>query len=156
MCPAQAEAAEPQASAVQDENDIIIQAGQEFNARHPWVVEQIREFATKGTPDHIHCSWLYGKTVVVANTVDYDLPMHVVYIGNKRLAIVDDPSKEMLDKLKRESFDAIALATNGRADPEHPRSKRVPGDERNHIEEALISLIDDNKTLFIDPDFRKR
>lgn len=154
MCPAQAEAAEPRAAMQQDENEIIVQEGREFSARHPWVVEQIKEFASKGTSDRIHCSWLSGKTVVVARTNDDDIPMHVVHIGNKRLAIVDDPTKEMLNRLRQEGFDAFALATEGRAHPDGRVKKRRSGKEFNHLEEALISLVDDNETTFIDPDFR--
>lgn len=147
--------AKPQGKAqVQTQDtEIIIHAGQEFNTRHPWVVEQIKVLATKAIEGQMDCSWLYGRTVVVANTVDYDLPMHVVHIGDKRLAIVDDPSEEMLLKLIDKGYDAMALATRGRLSPDG-RTKKYPDKDCNNIEEALISLVDNDDAPFIDPDFQ--
>lgn len=142
-----------------DESEIYIEAGRVFSARHPWVVEQIKELAERstGAGDNlkIHCSWLFGKDVMVVNAVDDEMPMHIVHIGDKRMAIVDDPSRETLSKLIDGQFAAMALATEGRPHPDHRFKERRPGREFNHIEEALVSLVDPEPTLFIDPDFQR-
>lgn len=137
--------------------DIVIVVGHEFNHRHRWLTGQIKGL-TKSRPNNTPvCSWLHGMTIGRVGFVDSDMAMFVVHIGDKKLAIVDDTSRAVLEQLKTQGYDAIALATNGRADPEDPTGKkRVPGDDRNHIEEALISLIDSDQTPFIDPDFRNR
>lgn len=138
-----------------DVSEIYIEAGREFSNRHPWVVDQIEELTTKTVKlkevrdRQPACSWLFGKEVFPVNATDAEMPMHIVHIGDKRIAIVDDPSRETLSKLIDDKYAAMVVVTKEMA-PAEEGEERKP----NHLEEGLISLVDPHPTLFIDPEFR--